>query len=87
MIKNINTTITEADIRKLIDRYMSGETTNEEEAKLRSWFRLAHGSDSLATTFLRNGVRCALCSALWMRNKTILRLSLMTILRLMLMTI
>lgn len=41
MIKNINTTITEADIRKLIDRYMSGETTNEEEAKLRSWFRLA----------------------------------------------
>lgn len=41
MIKNINTTITEADIRKFIDRYMSGETTNEEEAKLRSWFRLA----------------------------------------------
>lgn len=41
MIKNINTTIKEADIRKLIDRYMSGETTNEEEAKLRSWFRLA----------------------------------------------
>ena len=41
MIKNINTTITEADISKLIDRYMSGETTNEEEAKLRSWFRLA----------------------------------------------
>ena len=41
MIKNINTTITEADIRKLIDRYMSGETTNEEEAKLRSWFRVA----------------------------------------------
>lgn len=41
MIKNINTTINEADIRKLIDRYMSGETTNEEEAKLRSWFRLA----------------------------------------------
>lgn len=41
MIKNINTTITEADIRKLIDRYMSGETTNEEEAKLRSWIRLA----------------------------------------------
>lgn len=41
MIKNINTTITEADIRKLIDHYMSGETTNEEEAKLRSWFRLA----------------------------------------------
>ena len=41
MIKNINTTIKEADIRKLIDRYMSGETSNEEEAKLRSWFRLA----------------------------------------------
>mgnify|MGYP004501529457 FL=1 len=41
MIKNINTTIKEADISKLIDRYMSGETTNEEEAKLRSWFRLA----------------------------------------------
>lgn len=41
MIKNINTTIKEADIRKLIERYMSGETTNEEEAKLRSWFRLA----------------------------------------------
>lgn len=41
MIKNINTTIKEADIRKLIDHYMSGETTNEEEAKLRSWFRLA----------------------------------------------
>lgn len=41
MIKNINTTIKEADIRKLIDRYMSGETTNEEEAKIRSWFRLA----------------------------------------------
>lgn len=41
MIKNINTTIKEADIRTLIDRYMSGETTNEEEAMLRSWFRLA----------------------------------------------
>lgn len=41
MIKNINTTIKEADISKLIDCYMSGETTNEEEAKLRSWFRLA----------------------------------------------
>ena len=41
MIKNINTTIKEADIRKLIDRYMSGETTNEEEATLRTWFRLA----------------------------------------------
>lgn len=31
----------ETDIRMLIDRYMSGDTTNEEEATLRTWFRLA----------------------------------------------
>lgn len=33
-----------ADIRTIIDRYMSGETTNEEELTLRTWFRLA-GND------------------------------------------
>lgn len=31
----------ETDIRTLIDRYMSGDTTNEEETTLRTWFRLA----------------------------------------------
>ncbi len=41
MIKNLNKTLTHTDIRTLIDRYMSGETSNEEEATLRSWFRLA----------------------------------------------
>ncbi len=29
------------DIRTLIERYMAGETTNEEETTLRQWFRLA----------------------------------------------
>ena len=29
------------DIKALIDRYMAGETTNEEEATMRQWFRLA----------------------------------------------
>lgn len=41
MIKNINTTPQEPGIRTLIDRYLSGETSNEEEATLRSWFRRA----------------------------------------------
>lgn len=29
------------DISTLVDRYMAGETTNEEETTLRQWFRLA----------------------------------------------
>lgn len=29
------------DIKALIDRYMAGETTNEEETTMRQWFRLA----------------------------------------------
>lgn len=35
------TPTTHADIKALIDRYMTGATTNEEEAALRSWF---HGA-------------------------------------------
>lgn len=41
MIKSRNTTPQEPDIQTLIDRYLSGETSNEEEAALRSWFRCA----------------------------------------------
>ena len=41
MIKNINNSTQKNDIRTLIEGYMSGETTNEEEATLRTWFRLA----------------------------------------------
>ena len=41
MIKNINNSTQKNDIRTLIERYMSGETTTEEEATLRTWFRLA----------------------------------------------
>ena len=41
MTKDITPKPHETDIRMLIDRYMSGETTNEEEATLRTWFRLA----------------------------------------------
>lgn len=41
MTKDINPKQQEADIRALIERYMSGETTNEEEATLRTWFRRA----------------------------------------------
>lgn len=41
MIKDITPKLHETDIRMLIDRYMSGATTNEEEATLRTWFRLA----------------------------------------------
>ena len=41
MIKDIMPKPHETDIRMLIDRYMSGDTTNEEEAMLRTWFRLA----------------------------------------------
>lgn len=41
MIKNINNCTQKNDIRTLIERYMSGKTTNEEEATLRTWFRLA----------------------------------------------
>lgn len=41
MTKEITPKPHETDIRTLIDRYMSGETTNEEEATLRTWFRLA----------------------------------------------
>lgn len=41
MIKDITPKPHETDIRTIIDRYMSGETTNEEEATLRTWFRLA----------------------------------------------
>lgn len=33
-----------ADIKTLVDRYMDGATTNEEEAALRSWFRSAGDS-------------------------------------------
>lgn len=33
-----------ADIKALVDRYMEGATTNEEEAALRSWFRNADNS-------------------------------------------
>lgn len=33
-----------ADIKTLVDRYMEGATTNEEEAALRSWFRSAGDS-------------------------------------------
>lgn len=40
MIKDIMPKQHETDIRMLIDRYMSGDTTNEEEATLRTWFRL-----------------------------------------------
>lgn len=40
MIKDIKPKLHETDIRMLIDRYMSGDTTNEEEATLRTWFRL-----------------------------------------------
>ena len=46
MIKDIMPKPHETDIRMLIDRYMSGDTTNEEEATLRTWFRLA-GDDIL----------------------------------------
>ena len=41
MTKDITSTPLKADIRTIIDRYMSGETTNEEEVTLRTWFRLA----------------------------------------------
>lgn len=41
MTKDITPKTHETDIRTIIDRYMSGETTNEEEATLRTWFRLA----------------------------------------------
>lgn len=41
MTKDITPKPHETDIRTIIDRYMSGETTNEEEATLRTWFRLA----------------------------------------------
>ena len=41
MTKDITPKPHETDIRTLIDRYMSGDTTNEEEATLRTWFRLA----------------------------------------------
>lgn len=41
MIKNINNGKQNTDIRTLIERYMSGETTNDEEATLRTWFQLA----------------------------------------------
>lgn len=41
------TPATRADIKALIDRYMAGETSNEEEATLRSWFRSA--GDSVPT--------------------------------------
>lgn len=41
MIKDIKPKLHETDIRLLVDRYMSGDTTNEEEAMLRTWFRLA----------------------------------------------
>ena len=41
MTKDITPKPHEADIRTLIDRYMSGDTTNEEETTLRTWFRLA----------------------------------------------
>ena len=41
MIKDITPKLHETDIRLLVDRYMSGDTTNEEEATLRTWFRLA----------------------------------------------
>lgn len=41
MIKDIKPKLHETDIRMLIDRYMSGDTTNEEEATLRTWFWLA----------------------------------------------
>ena len=40
MIKDIIPKLHETDIRMLIDRYLSGATTNEEEATLRTWFRL-----------------------------------------------
>lgn len=41
MIKEIKPKLHETDIRMLINRYMSGATTNEEEATLRTWFLLA----------------------------------------------
>lgn len=41
MTKDITPKPHETDIRTIIDRYMSGETTNEEEATFRTWFRLA----------------------------------------------
>lgn len=41
MTKDMTPKPHETDIRTIIDRYMSGDTTNEEEATLRSWFRLA----------------------------------------------
>lgn len=41
MTKYITPKPHETDIRTLIDSYMSGETTNEEETTLRTWFRLA----------------------------------------------
>lgn len=41
MTKDITPKPHETDIRTLIDRYMSGDTNNEEETTLRTWFRLA----------------------------------------------
>lgn len=41
MTKDITPKPHETDIRTLIDRYMSGDTTNEEETTLRTWVRLA----------------------------------------------
>lgn len=41
MTKDITPKPHETDIRTIIDRYMSGDTTNEEETTLRTWFRLA----------------------------------------------
>lgn len=41
MIKDIMPKLHETDIRMLVDRYMSGDTSNEEEATLRTWFRFA----------------------------------------------
>lgn len=41
MTKDITPKPHETDIRTLIGRYMSGDTTNEEETTLRTWFRLA----------------------------------------------
>lgn len=39
MIRLFNKTMSVAEIQPLVDRYMSGDTTNEEETQLRSWFR------------------------------------------------
>lgn len=63
MIKDIKPKLHETDIRMLIDRYMSGDTTNEEED-----YVATRGFGLPETTYLKSGDRCEPCSVLWTRS-------------------